>query len=84
MGVASGKISNLWNPSIPHAGVGSFVSWILLEPYAIRGRRVKGGWRGRSRDGDQALQLREHMALRERNPSGGPLGAHNRGKLSMC
>jgi hypothetical protein len=47
VGVASGKIRNLWSPSIPHAEAGPFVSWILLEPYAIRGRRVKSGGRGR-------------------------------------
>jgi hypothetical protein len=40
--VASGKIGNLWSPSIPQAEAGSFASWTLLEPYAIRGRRVKG------------------------------------------
>lgn len=35
----------------------------LLEPYAVRGRRVKsGGKGGGSESGDQALQLREHMA----------------------
>jgi hypothetical protein len=43
VGVASGKTGNLWSPSIPHAEAGSFVSWKLLEPYAIRGRRVKRG-----------------------------------------
>jgi hypothetical protein len=62
VGVASGRVGNLWNSSIPHAEAGSFGSWMLLEPYAIRGRRV----RAESMEGvecvDQALQLREHMA----------------------
>jgi len=62
VGVASGKIGNSWSPSIPHAEAGSFASWILLEPYAIRGRRVKGGERVGVKSVDQALQLREHMA----------------------
>ena len=43
VGVACGKIRNSWSPSIPHAEAGSFASWTLLEPYAIRGRRVKRG-----------------------------------------
>jgi hypothetical protein len=46
VGVVSGKTRNLWSPSIPHAEAGSFVSWTLLEPYAIRGRRVMRGERG--------------------------------------
>jgi hypothetical protein len=41
--VASGKNGKLWRASIPHADAGSFASWIVLEPYAIRGRRVKSG-----------------------------------------
>jgi hypothetical protein len=45
VGVVSGKTGNLRSPSIPHAEAESFVSWTLLEPYAIRGRRVKGGGR---------------------------------------
>jgi len=45
VGVASGRTRNLWSPSIPHAEAGSFVSWTLLEPYAIRGRRVESGGR---------------------------------------
>lgn len=36
----------------------------MLEPYAIRGRRVKRGERVGVKSVDQALQLREHMALR--------------------
>ena len=40
--VASGKTRNLGSPSIPHAEAGSFASWILLEPYAIRGRLGTG------------------------------------------
>ena len=47
VGVASGRVRNLWNPSLPHAEVGSFASWIFLEPNAIRGRRVKSGEKGR-------------------------------------
>jgi hypothetical protein len=43
VGVDSGKTGNLRSPSMPHAEAGSFVSWTLLEPYAIRGRRVKRG-----------------------------------------
>jgi len=62
VGVVCGKTKNLWSPSIPHAEAGSLVSWILLEPYAIRGRRVNRGVRG-VKSVDQALQLREHMAL---------------------
>jgi len=63
VGVASGKIGNLWSPSIPHAEAGSFASCTLLEPYAIRGRRVKSGEKGGGvKSVDQALQLREHMA----------------------
>jgi len=62
VGVASGKIRNLWSPSIPLAEAESFASWIVLEPYAIRGRCVKRGERG-VKSVDQALQLREHMAL---------------------
>jgi len=46
VGVACGKIRNSWSPSIPHAEAGSFASWRLLEPYAIRGRRAKRGWKG--------------------------------------
>jgi len=46
VGVGSGKTGNLWSPSIPHAEAGSFVSWALLEPYAVRGRRVKRGGKG--------------------------------------
>ena len=60
VGVASGKTGNLWSPSIPHAEAGSFASWTLLEPYAVRGRRVKSGGRGGVEN--SALQLREHMA----------------------
>jgi len=62
VGVASGKTGNLWSPSIPHAEAGSFVSWKLLEPYAIRGRRVKSGEREGVKSVDQTLQLWEHMA----------------------
>jgi hypothetical protein len=50
----------LWSPSIPHAEARSFVSWTLLELYAIRGRRVKRG--GGVESVDQALQFRERMA----------------------
>ena len=46
VGVASGKSGNSWSPSIPHAEAGSFASWIVLEPYARRGRRVKSGGGG--------------------------------------
>jgi hypothetical protein len=49
VGVASGKNRNLGSPSIPQAEGGWFVSCILPEPYAIRGRRVKRGERGRSK-----------------------------------
>jgi len=45
VGVAGGRNRNLWSPSIPHAEAGSFASCTLLEPYAIRGRRVKKGER---------------------------------------
>jgi hypothetical protein len=63
VGVGGGKTRNLCGPSIPHAGAGSFASWILLEPYAIRSRRVNGGERRGVESVDQALQLQEHMAL---------------------
>lgn len=63
VGVGSGKTRNLYGSSIPHAEAGSFASWILLEPYAIRGRRVNSGGKGGVKSVDQALQLREHMAL---------------------
>ena len=46
VGVAGGKTGNLWSASIPHAEAGSFASWRLLEPYAIRGRPVESGKKG--------------------------------------
>jgi len=46
VGVGSGKSRNLNGPSIPHAEAGPFASCTLLEPYAIRGRRVNGGGKG--------------------------------------
>jgi len=85
VGVASGKSGNLRSPSIPHAEAGSFASWTLLEPYAIRGRHVEGGERGGVKGVDQALPLRGAYGVKERDPSGGPPGTQNLGgKLSMC
>jgi hypothetical protein len=46
VGVAGGKTGNLGCASIPHAEAGSFASWKLLAPYAIRGRHVKSGGKG--------------------------------------
>jgi hypothetical protein len=46
VGVGGGKTRSLYGSSIPHAEAGSFASWTLLEPYAIRGRRVNGGGKG--------------------------------------
>jgi hypothetical protein len=63
VGVGSGKTRSLYGPSIPHAEAGPFASWTLLEPYAIRGRHVNSGGKEGSKSVDQALQLREHMAL---------------------
>jgi len=82
MGVGSGKTRNLWSPSIPQAEAGSFVSSTLLEPYAIRGRRVKSG--GGEKSVDQALQLREHMAWWNVNRLEGHWAHKTWGKLSMC
>jgi len=62
VGVGGGKTRSLYGPSIPHAEAGPFASWTLLEPYAIRGRRVNRGGKGGVESVDQALPLREHMA----------------------
>ena len=76
--MTSGKAGNLWGPSILHTEAGSLASRTLLEPYAVRGRRVKSGWR-RGAESD-VLQLWEHMASEERNPSEGPPNAQNLGE----
>jgi len=83
--VASGKTRNLGSPSIPHAEAGSFASWILLEPYAIRGRRVRAERREEWKTLIRRSNSGEAYGVMERNLSGGPLGGtHNLGGSCRC